>query len=83
MIKLFLVILVFVAAAVFVGLGFNVLLRRKPFPETHVGHNKNMKKFGITCVKTFDAMEQKKAWQEERFAKMKIDIQSINTSKND
>ena len=27
-----------------IGLCFNLIFRKKPFPETHVGHNKEMKK---------------------------------------
>ena len=33
-----------------IGLCFNLIFRKKPFPETHVGHNKEMKKRGITVL---------------------------------
>ena len=58
-----------------IGLCFNLIFRKKPFPETHVGHNKEMKKRGIMCVKAMDALEQKKAWEKEnsRFANLKVD----------
>ncbi len=62
-----------------IGLAFNLIFRNKPFPETHVGHNKEMKKRGIMCVKAMDALEQKKAWEKEnsKFANLKIDNASI------
>ncbi len=44
-----------------IGLSFNLIFRKKPFPETHISHNKEMKKRGIMCVKAMDAIEQKKA----------------------
>ena len=58
-----------------IGLCFNLIFRKKPFPETHVGHNKEMKKRGIMCVKAMDALEQKKAWEKEngKFANLKVD----------
>ena len=58
-----------------IGLCFNLIFRKKPFPETHVGHNKEMKKRGIMCVKAMDALEQKKAWEKEngKFVNLKVD----------
>ena len=41
--------------AVLAGLGIRILI--KPggeFPDTHVGHNKEMRKKGITCAKQED-----------------------------
>jgi hypothetical protein len=36
----------------FAGLAFNIIFRKKgKFPAYRVGHNSNMKKIGITCVK--------------------------------
>ncbi len=35
-----------------IGLAFNILFRKNgKFPAYEVGHNKDMKKMGITCVK--------------------------------
>lgn len=56
----------------FIGLAFNILFRKKSFPDTHVGHNKEMKKRGIVCAKTMDRMEQKKAKEELQFKKLRI-----------
>ncbi len=58
-----------------IGLCFNILFRKKSFPETHVGHNKEMKKRGIMCVKSMDALEQKKAWAEKngKYSNLKLD----------
>lgn len=47
----------------FIGLAFNLIFRKKDFPETHISHNKEMKKRGIICVKAMDAIEQKKVWK--------------------
>jgi hypothetical protein len=50
-----LIILVAVLVLVSISLiGFNVFFLKKKFPETHVGHNSNMKKLGITCAKHED-----------------------------
>ena len=43
-------------------LGINIFFLKKKFPETSVGHNRNMKKLGISCVK---CEEQKKFRQEK------------------
>lgn len=56
----------------FIGLAFNILFRKKSFPDTHVGHNKEMKKRGIVCAKTMDRMEQKKAKEALQFKKLRI-----------
>lgn len=48
-------------------LGFNIFFRKKPFPDTHVGHNVEMKKRKIVCAKTMDRMEQKKIKDGLRF----------------
>ena len=51
LITVFLISIVFVALA-FAGLGLNILFRKNgKFPDTEVGHNKNMRKLGITCTK--------------------------------
>ncbi len=58
--KLLLIVVVLVAIGV-VFLAIRILLKRNgQFPETHVGHNRNMRSKGITCVKTMDRMEQQK-----------------------
>lgn len=51
MLKLFLIVLVLVALA-FLGLGINIFFFKKPFPETEIGKNKEMRKRGIKCVKS-------------------------------
>ena len=38
-----------------VGMAVTILLKPKgQFPDTHVGHNKEMRKRGITCAKSTD-----------------------------
>ncbi len=54
------------------GMAFNIIFRKKKFPETHVGHNKDMRKLGITCAQTMDKIEQKKVKEKGRFKKVKL-----------
>ena len=49
MLQLFLIVAVLVAIAI-IGLAIGVIIKGK-FPDTHVGHNPDMKKMGITCAK--------------------------------
>ena len=46
-----LIIAVIVTAFSFLFLGFNIFFRKKKFPATSVGKNKEMAKRGIYCVK--------------------------------
>lgn len=56
---LFLVSLVIVALVVLL-LGVQTFFsRKKKFPNTHVGGNKEMAKRGVYCVQTQDALERK------------------------
>ncbi|MBN2610631.1 MAG: hypothetical protein JXB00_03665 [Bacteroidales bacterium] len=50
MLKLLFVSLVLVSIA-FILIGFNIFFLKKKFPETSVGHNKNMKAKGIKCAR--------------------------------
>lgn len=70
MLEVSLLSLVLVSLAI-LGLGFNVFLRKKKFPHTHIGGNKEMIKRGIYCAKTLDKIEQKKAKEEVRFKNLK------------
>ncbi len=59
MLKTLLFTLIIVAASM-VFLAIKILLKKNGrFPNTHVGHNAAMRKRGITCVQTMDAMERK------------------------
>ena len=49
MLYFFLIVVILVAIA-FAGFGIGILIKGK-FPDTHVGHNLEMKKLGITCAK--------------------------------
>ncbi len=60
---------VFLAALIFIGIGvfgmcFNIIFRKKPFPQSDVGANEDMKRLGIRCMREED---------DERFAKMYSD----------
>lgn len=49
--------IVFVAIAVFI-MCFNVIFRKKPFPDGEIGHSKELRKRGIICAKE----EEMKLW---------------------
>ena len=49
MFQVFLIASILIAIAV-AGLAIGILSKGK-FPDTHVGHNADMKKMGITCAK--------------------------------
>lgn len=50
----FLVALAVIAIGVF-GMCFNIVFRRKEFPQFDVGSNEEMRKRGIRCYKDVDA----------------------------
>ena len=58
-------------AIAFIGMGFNIFFRKKRFPETHIGHNKDMRKLGIVCAQTMDKIEQKKVKKENKYKNVK------------
>ncbi len=65
MLKLILIVAVLIAIAG-LGLGVQVFFsKKKKFPETLIGHNKEMIKRKIHCPKTSDkiAQKRKKKWQ--------------------
>ncbi len=35
----------------FIAIGFNIFFRKKKFPQTSVGKNKEMRKLGLSCAK--------------------------------
>ena len=49
MFQVFIIVIVLIAIAV-AGLSIGIIVKGK-FPETHVGHNVEMKKLGIKCAK--------------------------------
>jgi len=52
--KLLILSSVFLALAA-LGFGIRILLKKQgQFPDTHVGHNKEMRKRGITCAQQTD-----------------------------
>jgi hypothetical protein len=49
--KILLITIAFLSLSL-IGMALNILLRKNGrFPAYRVGHNKNMKKLGISCVK--------------------------------
>ncbi len=64
---------VVLVALAFAGLSIRVLLEKKgKFPNLHIGSNKHMKQRGITCVQTFDKMEQTKAKRQLTFKELSL-----------
>jgi hypothetical protein len=67
-----LVVIGLLAIAV-LGLAVQVIFKKDHrFPDTHVGHNKNMKKLGITCATSMDKIEQSKAKKELKFKSLSL-----------
>ena len=63
--KVFLAALVMIGFGVF-GMCFNIVFRKKEFPQSDVGANEDMKKLGIRCMreeddKRFSNMNSKKS----------------------
>jgi hypothetical protein len=56
----------------FLLLGFNIFFMKKRFPETSVGHNRDMRKLGIYCVKC----EEQKKYRQER-SRFRLDAKKI------
>ncbi|MDR0981847.1 MAG: hypothetical protein LBM07_01210 [Culturomica sp.] len=57
---LFTIVLFFIGLSL-VLLGVGILIKKGgKFPETHIGKNKEMKKRGIHCVQSGDAIEREK-----------------------
>jgi len=48
----FVLIVLAVVLISFVFLGFNIFFRKKRFPETEIGRNREMRKLGIGCPKS-------------------------------
>lgn len=58
---------ILIAAIIFVGLAvlimcFNIIFRHKPFPDSEIGHSKELRKRGIVCAKE----EEMKLWGPKR-----------------
>lgn len=49
-IELLLLVLSLIAIS-FMAIGFNIFFRKKKFPNTSVGGNKDMRKLGLSCAK--------------------------------
>jgi len=63
---------IFILTAILIGvslviMGINTIFRKKKFPESHIGRNKNMKNIGIVCAKSMDKIEQNKIKKELRY----------------
>ncbi|MDL2231838.1 hypothetical protein LJB85_03770 [Porphyromonadaceae bacterium OttesenSCG-928-L07] len=55
-----LIIVLFLVGLCLVLLGITMLIKKGgKFPDTHIGRNQEMKKRGINCANTTDALERK------------------------
>ena len=64
MLKLTIIVLVIVAIAVAL-LTVNIWLRGGEFRSQHIGQSKEMRKRGIHCVQSMDAMERRESKQKK------------------
>jgi len=65
---------VVVMALVVVGLAIQILFKKGgKFPNTHIGSNSYMKANGVSCVQTYDKIEQAKARKELRIKQVLTD----------
>ncbi|GET26694.1 hypothetical protein [Prolixibacter sp. NT017] len=72
LVKVILLAVALVSLAFF-GLALQIVLKKNgKFPDTHVGHNREMKKRGIVCAKTFDRIEQAKVKKEQKLKNLKL-----------
>ena len=72
LVKVILLAIALVSLAFF-GLAIQIVLKKNgKFPDTHVGHNREMKKRGIVCAKTFDRIEQAKVKKEQKLKNLKL-----------
>lgn len=59
---------VVILAIALVGLAIQILVKKGgKFPNTHVGGNKYLKSKGVTCIQTYDKIEQAKVKKELQF----------------
>lgn len=70
---------VLIAAIVFVGFAvfimcFNIIFRNKPFPDSEIGHSKELRKRGIICAKE----EEIKLWGPKKGSTMSCDGSSCS-----
>jgi hypothetical protein len=56
----YLIIVLAIVVISFIFLGFNIFFRKKSFPETEIGRNKEMRKLGLTCPKYDEIREHRK-----------------------
>ena len=73
----FLAVLVLVAIA-FVALAVNILFFNKPFPETEIGKNKEMRKRGIKCAKSEEMLLHRKRMNiKNRLSSVTLDVEQL------
>lgn len=70
----FLIVVLVIVGLSFIFLGFNIFFRRKGFPETEVGRNKEMRKMGLTCPKCDDMQNNRKLKSSVRINPEKLRI---------
>jgi len=58
----------------FLGIGIGILFFNRKFPETEIGHNKEMRKLGIECAKCSEWRTFKQA---QKFKKLSIDMSKL------
>lgn len=79
MLKVFIIALVLLLLAILI-LGIKIFFTKSgKFPQTRIGDNKAMKKKGIYCAKTLDAIERKDCQTcNDYHAKQKVAASSVD-----
>jgi hypothetical protein len=78
--QIFIMAIVLVALC-FAGLAIKIIVsKRGRFPNIHIGSNRALKERGITCVQTYDKMEQAKAREEYKFKELSFTDDELHVS---
>jgi septation ring formation regulator EzrA len=70
----YLIIVLAIVVISFIFLGFNIFFRKKNFPETEIGRNREMRKLGLTCPKRDEIHEHRKKKSIPRIDPQKLRI---------
>lgn len=61
-------------AIAFLAIGVGIIFFNRKFPETEIGHNKEMRKRGIECAK---CSEWRNYRQAQKFKKLSLDLTKL------
>jgi len=70
----YLIIVLAIVVISFIFLGFNIFFRKRSFPETEIGRNREMRKLGLTCPKCDEIRDNRKKKTSSRIDPEKLRI---------